>query len=375
MKIKDITQFLEQIAPPQYQESYDNAGLIVGDPQTEVTGVLVCLDSTEDIVKEAIAAGCNLVIAHHPIVFKGLKRFNGKNYVERTVISAIKNDVAIFAIHTNLDNMYKNGVNRKIAEKLGLTNLKILAPKKQVLMKLTAFIPQEHTQTVLNALYVAGAGEIGEYQNCSFRTEGVGTFKPMGAANPFIGSLNKNEEVAEHRVEVIFPIHLEHKILNALKTAHPYEEVAYYLHLLENENKEVGAGMIGDLEQGMDEMSFLRFLKETMQAGCVRYTKPLSTRVHADSIEDKKVKKVAVCGGVGGFLLGHAIAQRADVFVTADYKYHDFFDADGKIMIADIGHYESEQYTIELLLEILQKQFKNLKVFSTKNLTNPVNYL
>ncbi len=368
MKIKEITQFLEKIAPPQYQESYDNAGLIVGDAQAEVTGVLVCLDSTEDIVKEAIAEGCNVVLAHHPIVFKGLKRFNGKNYVERTVISAIKNDVAIYAIHTNLDNMYRNGVNRKIAEKLGLTNLKILAPKKQVLMKLTTFIPQEHTQSVLNALYEAGAGEIGEYQNCSFRTEGVGTFKPTGTANPFIGSLNKNEEVQEHRVEVIFPTHLEYKILNALKTAHPYEEVAYYLHLLENENQEIGAGMIGDLEQAMEEMSFLHFLKETMQAGCVRYTRPLS-------IEDKKVKKVAVCGGASGFLLGHAIAQDADVFVTADYKYHEFFDADGKIMIADIGHYESEQYTIELLVEILQKQFKNLKVFSTKNLTNPVNYL
>lgn len=372
MKIKDVTSYLEQIAPPQYQESYDNAGLIVGDSQVEIIGILVCLDSTEMIVQEAIERGCNLIIAHHPIVFKGLKRFNGKNYVERTVISAIKNDVAIYAIHTNLDNVYRNGVNQKIAEKLGLENVKILAPKKQILMKLTSFVPQAHTQQVLNALYAAGAGQIGEYINCSFRTEGVGTFQPTGIANPFIGTLDKEEEVQEHRIEVIFPSYLEFKILNALKQAHPYEEVAYYLHTLENVNQEVGAGVIGELKEATDEMSFLKHLKTTMQAGCVKYTQPLSTIAGNDQ---KKVKKVAICGGSGGFLLGNAIAQGADIFVTADYKYHEFFDADGQILIADIGHYESEQYTIELLGDILQKAFKKLKVFSTKNLTNPVNYL
>lgn len=372
MIIKDIISYLEHIAPPQYQESYDNAGLIVGDAQAPVTGVLVCLDSTEVIVQEAIEMGCNLIIAHHPIVFKGLKRFNGKNYVERTVMAAIKHDVAIYAIHTNLDNVYRQGVNQKIAEMLGLVNTKILAPKKQVLMKLTSFVPQSHTQEVLNALYAAGAGMIGEYAHCSFRTEGVGTFQPIGEANPFIGTLNKYEELQEDRIEVIFPSYLEPKVLLALKQAHPYEEVAYYLHLLENTHQEVGAGIVGDLKEGMTEMAFLYFLKTTMQAGCVKYTHPLSTIA---GNEDKKVKRVALCGGSGGFLLGHAIAQRADVFVTADYKYHEFFDADAKIMIADIGHYESEQYTIDLLGGILQKAFKKLKVFSTKNRTNPVNYL
>ena len=368
MKIKEITSFLERIAPPQYQESYDNAGLIVGDANAEVTGVLVCLDSTEAIIDEAVAKGCNLVIAHHPIVFKGLKRFNGKNYVERTVISAIKNDVAIYAIHTNLDNVYRNGVNRKIAEKLGLQNIKILTPKKQLLMKLTSFVPKNNSLTVINALHAVGAGQIGEYKNCSFRTEGVGTFTPTGTANPYIGTLNKLEEVAEHRIEVVFPAYLQSNILSALKSAHPYEEVAYYLHTLENENQEVGAGIIGDLNEEMDTFEFLQFLKTTMQTGCVRHTHPLSKN-------GGKVKKIAVCGGSGGFLLNNAINQGADVFVTADYKYHEFFDADGKIVIADIGHYESEQYTIELLGDILQNEFKNLILFSTKNLTNPVNYL
>jgi dinuclear metal center YbgI/SA1388 family protein len=365
MTIKDLTQFLETVAPPQYQESYDNAGLIVGNMSETVKGVLVCLDSTEAIVDEAVQRGCNIIVAHHPIVFKGLKRLNGKNYVERTIIKAIQYNVAIYAIHTNLDNMFRQGVNNKICERLGLTNLKILAPKKQVLMKLTFFVPTDNTQSVLDALFMVGAGQIGNYQNCSFRTEGVGTFKPTGEAQPYIGRSDKDESVVEHRVEVVFPAFLENRIISALKRAHPYEEVAYYLHLLENENQEVGSGMVGDLAEAMDETDFLRFLKQTMQAGVVRHTEPLS----------KKVKKVAVCGGAGSFLLSNAINSGAEVFVTADYKYHEFFDADGKIMIADIGHYESEQYTIELLSNMIKNKFKDFEVFSTKIITNPINYL
>jgi dinuclear metal center YbgI/SA1388 family protein len=365
MKIKELTRILEEIAPPPYQEAYDNSGLIVGNPMTDITGVLVCLDSTEAVILEAIQRGCNVVVAHHPIVFKGLKKLNGKNYVERTVLLAIKNDVAIYAIHTNLDNMLHKGVNTKIAEKLGLTNLKILAPKRETLMKLVAFVPIADSQKVLNALYLAGAGNIGNYQNCSFRTEGIGTFKPVGAANPHIGSLNKAEEVVEHRLEVIFPSHLERQLLNALRAAHPYEEVAYYMQALENLNQDVGAGIVGELNEAMPEMDFLQFLKTQMQAGVVRYTGPLSINV----------KKIAICGGAGSFLLPNAISAGADVFVTADYKYHEFFDADGKILIADIGHFESEQYTIDLLIEILQKEKPDLEIFSTRTLTNPVNYL
>ncbi len=364
MKIKDITQFLETIAPPQYQEGYDNAGLIVGDPMKEITGVLVCLDSIETIIDEAIERGCNLVVAHHPIVFKGLKRFTGKNYVERTIIKAIKNDIAIYAIHTNLDNVLRSGVNTKICERLGLTNCRILAPKRQTLMKLTTFVPYPQIKEVLNALFAAGAGQIGEYKNCSFRTEGVGTFRPTGTANPTVGVLDKDESVAEARIEVIFDHFLEKKVVSAMKNAHPYEEVAYYLHVLENENLAVGSGMIGEIEE-ISEIDFLLLLKMSMHVSCIKHT----------TLLEKKVKKVAVCGGAGGFLLNHAIAAGADVFVTADYKYHEFFDADGKIVIADIGHFESEQFTIDLLNDLLQKEFEKLNVFSTKNITNPVNYL
>ena len=365
MTIKALTQILEKIAPPQYQEAYDNAGLIVGNPATEIMGVLVCLDSTEAVILEAIERGCNVVVAHHPIVFKGLKKLNGKNYVERTVLLAIKNDVAIYAIHTNLDNMLHNGVNTKIAEKLGLTNLKILAPKRQILTKLTTFAPISDSQKVLDALYAAGAGNIGNYENCSFRTEGIGSFKPVGTANPHIGTLNKVEEVAEYRLEVIFPSHLERAILAALRAAHPYEEVAFYVQSLENAHQEVGAGIVGELLEPVTEMGFLEFLKTTMQAGVVRFTAPLS----------KNVKRVAICGGAGSFLLPQAIGSGADVFVTADFKYHEFFDADGRILIADIGHFESEQYTIDLLIDVLRKEKPDLEIFSTSILTNPVNYL
>jgi dinuclear metal center YbgI/SA1388 family protein len=363
MTIKDITNSLEQLAPLSYQESYDNAGLLVGYPHTEVTGVLATLDCTEEVIHEAIARNCNLIVAHHPIVFKGLKRFNGKNYVERAVMLAIKNDIAIYATHTNLDSV-KGGVNYMIAEKLGIENPKILSPKKQILKKLVAFVPLENTQTVLEALYLAGAGQIGEYKNCSFRTEGIGTFTPMGGANPHIGALNQNEEVSENRIEVIFASHLENQILRALKTAHPYEEVAYYLSLLENENQEVGSGVIGSLSESLLEMDFLKYLKEKMVLPTLRHT----------PLRGKSIQKIAVCGGAGGFLLGDAIRQGADVFITADYKYHEFFDADNQIIICDIGHYESEVYTKDLIVRYLSEKFSNFAVLKSQVNTNPVNY-
>jgi dinuclear metal center YbgI/SA1388 family protein len=363
MTIKDVTNFLEQLAPLSYQESYDNAGLLVGYPHTEVTGVLATLDCTEAIIHEAIARNCNLIVAHHPIVFKGLKRFNGKNYVERAVMLAIKNDIAIYATHTNLDSV-KGGVNYMIAEKLGLQNPKILSPKKQILKKLVAFVPLENTQTVLDALYAAGAGQIGEYKNCSFRTEGIGTFTPTDKANPYIGALNKDEEVTENRVEVIFASHLENQILRALKTAHPYEEVAYYLSLLENENQEVGSGVIGLLSESLSEGDFLKYLREKMELKTFRYT-PLLGR---------KIQKIAVCGGAGGFLLGDAVRQGADVLITADYKYHEFFDADKQIIICDIGHYESEIFTKDLIVRELSEKFSNFAILKSQVNTNPVNY-
>jgi dinuclear metal center YbgI/SA1388 family protein len=362
-QIKDITRELEKLAPLAYQEDYDNAGLLVGNPDTRVTGILFSLDITEEIVHEAVIKGCNLIVAHHPIIFRGLKKLNGKNYVERTVISAIKNDVALYATHTNLDHV-QNGVNFKIAERLGLKNVKILAPKRQVLKKLTFFSPIADSEKVLDAVFAAGAGEIGQYKNCSFVSEGTGSFLPDKTAHPVIGKPGSLEKVSEHRLEVIFPSHLESSVLAALQRAHPYEEVAYYLHLLENENQEVGAGVIGELEEPLEATQFLQFLKDRMNTGVIRHTAPTASLI----------KKIALCGGAGSFLLNNAVRAQADVFVTADYKYHEFFDADNQIMICDIGHYESEVFTKDLLYHYLSGIFSNFALCLSETNTNPVRY-
>ncbi|HEY3402402.1 MAG TPA: Nif3-like dinuclear metal center hexameric protein [Ohtaekwangia sp.] len=364
VKIKDVTNYLESVAPLNFQESYDNAGLITGNSQDVVKGILVTLDCTEPVVQEAIDQGCNLIVAHHPIVFKGLKRLTGSSYVDRTIIKAIKNDIAIYAIHTNLDNVL-NGVNRKICEKIGLKDLKILTPRKDTLSKLVTFIPEENTETVLSALHEAGAGQIGNYKNCSFRLEGQGTFKPTENANPHIGQAGNQEKVTENRVELIFPSFLTRGILEALRKAHPYEEVAYYINTLSNENQDVGSGMIGDLDGHVEPLEFLKGLKISMDLNIVRHT-PLLNR---------PVKRVAVCGGAGSFLLPDAIKAGADLFISADFKYHEFFDADGRITIADIGHYESEVFTKELLQDVLMKKFSTFAIIFSRTVTNPISYL
>ena len=362
--IKDVARHLEFIAPPAYQESYDNTGLLTGNPADILKGILVTLDCTEAVVDEAIQTGCNLIIAHHPIIFKGLKRLTGGNYVERTVIKAIRNDIAIYAIHTNLDNVH-NGVNRKICEKIGLANLRVLAPKVLVLSKLVTFVPREHTQSVLAALHEAGAGQIGNYENCSFIVDGQGTFKANEHANPAIGEKFVQEVVDETRVEVIFPSHLQAKMVAALRQAHPYEEVAFYITRLDNQNQEVGSGMIGELMHELEPSDFLQRLKKSMDLKVIRHTRLL----------DRPIKKVAVCGGAGSFLLPYARQAGAQAYVSADFKYHEFFDADNEIVIADIGHYESEVYTKELLGEVLIKKFPNFAINFSKTVTNPISYL
>ena len=363
MKIKELTSYLESFAPVAYQESYDNSGLIVGDANKDITGVLITLDVNELVLDEAVSTGCNLIVAHHPIIFKGLKRLTGKSYVERTVMAAIKNDVAIYAIHTNLDNVH-TGVNRKISELLELSNTRVLVPKNETLGKLTTFIPSDKTEEVLSAIHEAGAGSIGDYDSCSFRVAGTGAFRPNESADPYIGSANELEKVEEDRVEVIFPLPIQKKVISALKKAHPYEEVAYYLHVLENENPEVGSGMIGNLPWEMEGKAFIPYLKEKMNLEVVRSTFFIK----------RSIKKVAVCGGSGSFLLKAAIAAGADAFVSADFKYHEFFDADGKILIADIGHYESEVYTKDLIYALLSEKFSNIALRLSKVNTNPIHY-
>ncbi|MBO3700488.1 Nif3-like dinuclear metal center hexameric protein [Roseivirga sp. E12] len=362
-KIKDIISVLENIAPRGYQENYDNSGLITGTFDSDISGVLITLDCIESVVDEAIRKKCNLIIAHHPIVFKGLKQLNGKNYVERTIIKAIKNDIAIYAIHTNLDNVH-NGVNAKIAEKLELENVQILAPKADTLLKLEVFVPIDSTAKLLDAIHEAGAGNVGNYSHCSFKVTGTGSFRPNENAQPSIGQPGQQESAQEDKVELIFPAVLRHKVISAMNRAHPYEEVAHFIQSVENTNQQVGAGMIGELPSSKTPEDFLAYLKEKMSLKVIRYT----------PFDGSEIKKVALCGGAGSFLLGHAKAQSADAFVTGDFKYHEFFDGEGKTMIADIGHYESEVFTKELIDGFIRENFANIATYLSEVDTNPVKY-
>ena len=363
MRLNTITTYLESLAPLAYQESYDNSGLLVGHPDKEIHQALISLDCTEEVVDEAIRLGCDLVISHHPIIFSGLKRFNGSSYVERVVIKAIKHDIALYAIHTNLDNV-AGGVNGKIAERLGLRQTHILQPKTDLLNKLVVFVPTQHAERVRQALFGAGAGHIGNYDACSFNAEGYGTFRAGKGANPFVGQPGELHREAEVRIEVVYPSNRQQAVLKSLFETHPYEEVAYDNYRLQNVHPTVGSGLIGELETPLAEADFLALLKDRLQTSVIRHT----------ALRNKPVGRVAVCGGAGGFLLRQAIRAGADVFVTADYKYHEFFDAEGKTIIADVGHFESEQFTQQLLLEIIQKKFPTFAVRLTGIDTNPIKY-
>lgn len=362
MRIADVIRELEMLAPPSLQESYDNSGLLTGDSSAPVKGILICLDVTETVLDEARSKGCNLIVAHHPIIFGGLKRLTGRNYVERTVIKAIRNELAIYAIHTNLDNVI-DGVNRRFAEQLGLSDLRILAPAGNQLLKLVTFVPLEAAARVRNGLFAAGAGHIGNYDECSFNTEGEGTFRPLQGSSPVIGEKGTRHTEAECRIEMILPVWKEADVMRALREHHPYEEIAFELIRLENKLTSTGAGMIGRLPTAMEANEFLDHLKKQMKTAIVRHTLPAGP-----------ITTVALCGGSGSFLLPEAIRQCADAFVSADFKYHQFFDADGRILVADIGHFESEQFTIDLLGGYIREKFPNFAIRLTESNTNPIYY-
>lgn len=363
MKLKEITRYLEEIAPLSFQESYDNSGLIVGHPDEIINGAVICLDSTEEVVDEAIELGVNLIIAHHPIVFSGLKRFNGNNYIERVVMKAIKHGIAIYAIHTNLDNV-ANGVNAMICSALKIENPSILAPKGGLLNKLVVFLPEENREGVKQAMFQAGAGEIGNYSNCSFSQIGTGTFKPGSGANPHSGVKGEIHSASEERFEVIVESRNQRAVIAAMCEAHPYEEVAYDLFQLQNKHSNIGSGMIGELSQDTPINVFFDQMKHALGVQVIKHT----------TLTKEKVRKIAVCGGSGSFLLQQAIGQKADVFVTSDFKYHQFFDAERKTVIADIGHYESEHRVMEWLQGLLKQKFTTFAVRLTGVNTNPVHY-
>lgn len=364
MQISSILRFLESLAPPSYQESYDNAGLLTGSGLWECTGMLVTLDATEEVVREAIARNCNLIIAHHPIIFRELKGLTGRNYIERTVIAAIKQDIAIYAIHTNLDNVVAGGVNGRIASKLGVVNGRPLLPREGVLQKLYCFVPVEHLEVVRTALFAAGAGQIGGYSECSYAVEGAGTFLGSEGTKPFVGQPGSRHTEKEARLEVVVPAHLSRQVVAAMIAAHPYEEVAYDLVSLANTHPNVGAGLIGSLPGAMTEKDFLELVRQAFMVPVVRHTR----------LTGRPVERVAVCGGAGSFLISKALSAGADFYITSDVKYHEFFDANDQLVIADIGHFESEQFTVQLLFDVLREKFRNFAILKSDTKTNPVNY-
>lgn len=363
MKISSIIQALESLAHPSLQESYDNAGLLTGNASAECTGIICSLDMTEAVVHEAVSKGCNMVVAHHPIIFKGLKKITGSNYAEKAVIAAIKNDIALYAIHTNLDNVI-HGVSGKMAELLQLQNIRILAPAAGQLKKLYTFVPLAQADAVRQALFTAGAGNIGQYNECSFNTTGEGTFTGGTGTNPFVGEPGKPHRENEIRVEMVFPAWLERGLIKALLAAHPYEEVAYDIISLDNNHPGTGSGLIGDFAEPLNEEAFLARLRDIFKTPVIRHSRKLN----------RPVKKLAICGGAGSFLISRALSAGADAYVTGDLKYHEFFDANDQLLLADIGHFESEQFTIDLLQAVLAQKFPTFAVLKTSVQTNPVHY-
>ncbi len=371
MKVKDITQIIEDWCPNAYAEEFDNVGLLVGDQNTEVTNILIALDTLEETVNEAIKKQCNLIISFHPIIFSGLKKITGANYVEKVVIKAIQNNIAIYAMHTTLDNSIE-GVSAKMAEIIGLKQTKILIPQQKTIKKLTTYVPLKNAELLRAKLFEAGGGSIGNYDQCSFNTEGIGTYRGNEDSHPTIGTKGQMHHEKEVCIGLIFEKHKQNNILKALFKNHPYEEVAYEITTLDNLNQQIGMGMIGELSQPTDSLTFFNHLKETFNLSVIRHS----------NICKKTISRVAVLGGSGSFAINHAIKAQADVYITADLKYHDFYKAENSIILADIGHYESEQFTKNLILDYLTKKIINFApalftgqiILSDLN-TNPINYL
>lgn len=363
MKLHDILEILNDMAPLAIAEDFDNVGLLVGNLKNDISGILVCHDALENVINEAIENNCNLVVCFHPIIFSGLKRLTGNSYVERSVVKAIRNDIAIYAVHTALDN-HKDGVNKIFSNELGLTNTQILIPKTGLIRKLVTYIPSEHASVLRTALFNAGAGNIGNYDMCSFNSIGSGTYRGNENSSPVIGTKGVITETVETKIEVTFEKHRQSAILKAMFDHHIYEEVAYEIYELENQHQQVGLGMIGTLPSPMAESDFLQFIAQKTGAEGIRHSKFLG----------KVISRVAVLGGSGSFAISNAIAAKADAFITADLKYHQYYEAEDSILLADIGHYESERYTKNYIVDFLRKKIPNFAIILSKQNTNPVKY-
>lgn len=362
-KISEVIACIEQMAPLAYQESWDNSGVQVGDVSQEVKSVLLCVDITEATLNEAIERGANLVISHHPLIFKGIKKLIGRNYIERVIIKAIQHNIVLYSAHTNMDKCM-GGVNFRIAQKLGLKNIRVLAPEENYLYKVVTYVPHEFAEAVRQAMWMAGAGTIGAYDCCSYSSEGSGTFRASEGCKPFVGEIDKLHTEPELRIEMIVPKDKIDRVVAAIHAAHPYEEPAIDVLPLANEYNRMGLGCVGDLENEITENAMLQYIRKKLGVQYIRHTKTT----------DKKVSRVALCGGSGAEFLSLAMREKAGIYITADVKYHDFFNAENQIVIADIGHFESEQCIKEVFYEQISKNFINFAILMAECDKSPVQY-
>ena len=363
MIVKDIIKLLDDKYPFCYAEDYDNVGLIIGDEQNKVKGIIVCLDAIESVIDEAIEKNCNVIVSFHPIIFEGLKKITNTNYVEKAVNKCIKDNISLISIHTAMDNSIV-GVNKIICDKLKLNKTRILIPKKGTIKKLTTYVPEKNLEDLKNKLYTSGAGTIGNYDECSFSVKGIGTFKGNSKSNPIIGKKGSQTKIEEVKVTFTFPAHKEQQVLQTLKINHPYDEYAFEIISTENINKDIGLGMIGELDKGMSENEFINYIKIKMNTKIIRHSE----------LTGRSIKTVAVLGGSGSFAINNAISENVDVYITSDLKYHDFFKADKKILLTDIGHYESEQYTKNAIHTYLTEKITNFAIVLAETNSNPVKY-
>ena len=363
MKIKEIVDALERFAPLPLQDGFDNAGLQVGLTEVEAAGALLCLDVTEEVIDDAIKQGCNLIVSHHPLIFHALKHITGDSYIQRCVMKAVKHDIAIYSAHTNLDNA-PGGVNDMMAQKLGLKIISRLQPKDSSLLKVVTFVPSDYADKVRKALFDVGCGHIGNYDSCSYNLKGEGSFRALEGTHPFCGNQGELHHESEVRIETIVPVYLKNKVIRALLESHPYEEPAYDFYPLANSWNQVGSGAIALLDKPVEDIIFFEHVKKAFKLTSLRY----------NVLPGKMIKTVALCGGAGSFLIPEAVRSGADLFLTGEIKYHEFFGYEKDIILMEIGHYESEQYTSEIFRRIIKELNPALKTIITNVNTNPIKY-
>lgn len=369
--VKNIESTLSQLAPAMLKMDYDNVGLQVGDSSSKVKKILVSLNITSEVAEEAVKKKCDLIVSHHPLIFRPLKNIRAGEGNSDIIIKLVRNNISYIACHTNFDSV-KQGVSFLLAEKIGLKNPKVLVTSKEIRKssyienyKLTVYVPKTHLFLLKKALAEAGAATIGEYDFCYFEQEGTGSFRPGIKATPHIGEKEKLSEITEIKLETIVPVRTVSSVIKALLQTHPYEEPAYDLYKLENDFQNYGLGAIGDLEKEVSMNEFLKIVTNKLKIDNVRFSRPENS---------KRIKRVAVMGGSGGDMWRKALSQGADAYLTAECDHHTFLDAKGKLFIVEATHQATEQFAVQGLTNYIKSKYANLEVVTSQEDCDPILY-